>query len=179
MTVRYGFYNSLGGDRVYDAIDIGSMFDGVLTDGVFELIGDQLAVDENSGMTVLVKTGKAWFNGTWTINDENLVLNIVSAHPTLDRIDTVVLEVDATTSIRANSIKVVTGTPASTPSPPTLEDTEDIHQYPLAYISVDAGVSSIVAGDIEITVGTGLCPFVTVPQAGDTVATVLEVEVFS
>lgn len=180
MAITYGFYNSVGGDRTYDALDMGKMFDGVIGDGVFELVGDKLETTDGSGMVVIVGSGKAWFNHTWTTNDAALNFTLDDSDLILPRIDTIILEVDSSNAVRANTIKVLTGTPASVPSPATLTNTSEVHQYPLAYIQVDAGVSEIVAADIDVIVGTYLCPFVTFPGAGGgTGADVLEVQVFS
>lgn len=180
MTIKFGFYNSVAGDRVYDAIDISSMFDGVITDGVYELIGDALETISGTGMQVIVGEGKAWFNHTWTINDSDLALAIAASNLVNPRIDTVVLEVNASLGVRTNTIKILTGTPAAIPVEPTLTNTTDVHQYPLAYVAVGAGVSSIITANITNLVGTVYCPFVMVPQAGvGNVAGVLQMQIFS
>ncbi len=36
MSVTFGFYNSVNGDRKYDAIQMSSIFDGIIRDGVFQ-----------------------------------------------------------------------------------------------------------------------------------------------
>ena len=181
MTVTYGFYNSVGGDRVYDAKQFGALFDGIITDGIFELIGDALRVINASGMTITVGVGKAWFDSTWTKNDANLVLAIAASHISLPRIDAVVLEIDTSDAVRANSIKVLTGTPASSPEPPTLTNTAEVHQYLLAYVDVIAGETNLSMDDVEDLVGSVFTPYVTVPQAGGGSggAAVLETQVFS
>lgn len=181
MTVTYGFYNSVAGDRTYDAVQLSSLFDGIITDGVFELIGDALETVDSTGMNVIVGTGKAWFNHTWTINDADLTLTHDASDIVLNRIDTIVLEVNASLAVRANSIKIVKGTPASSPSAPTLTNTSEIHQYPLADVYIGAGISEILPANITVVVGTYLCPYITVPQAGAAGggAAVLEVQVFS
>ena len=163
MTIKSGFFNSSGGDRRYDAMDLSSIFDGVITDGVFATIGKIFAVKPGSGLQVTVDTGKAWFNHTWTVNDAVLPLTISAADVTLDRIDAVVLEVNTTDSVRKNTIKVVKGSPSSSPTPPKMTNTTDIHQYPLAYVTVKKGATSISTSNIEITVGRDPCPFVTGP----------------
>ena len=81
----------------------------------------------------------------------------------LNRIDAVVLEVDARESVRANAIKIVKGTPATSPVKPTMVKTNERWQYPLAYIRVKSGFTSIRQADITNTVGTSECPFVTAP----------------
>lgn len=181
MAITYGFYNSVGGDRTYDAVQLSSIFDGIITDGVFELVDDALVTVDGSGMAVIVGSGKAWFDHTWTVNDADLTLNLLASDLVLPRIDTVILEVNASNAVRANDIKILAGTPASVPVPPTLTNTSEIHQYPLAYVAVAAGVSEINPGDITVLVGTVLCPFVTFPNSGSAGggAAVLEVQVFS
>lgn len=161
MAITYGFYNSMNGDRKYDAVQLSSIFDGVIRDGVFQSIGGYLATKPGTGMQVIVSPGKAWFDHTWTVNDADLPLDISQSDLTLSRYDAVVLETDATKSVRENSIKVIKGTPASNPQKPTLTNEGDVHQHPLAYILVPGGSSSIQAQNIEIMVGKAECPFVT------------------
>lgn len=183
MTVTFGFYNSVAGDRVYDAVVISQMFNGILTDGVFKLVGNKFQVVPNTGMEIFVKSGKAWFNDTWTLNDADLGLTVSNSDLALPRIDTVVLEVNAALASRTNTIKMVNGTPNASPVPPTLTNTSELHQYPLAYISVAAGATSIVTGDITQVVGSVNCPFITFPEPaliddGDA-ANVLKVQIFT
>lgn len=161
MSVTYGFYNSLNGDRKYNAEQVSSLFDGLIIDGVFASIGTAFAVKATTGITVNVGIGKAWFNHTWTLNDSILPLEAPEAEVLLDRIDAVVLEVDATESVRANSIKFVKGTPSNAPSNPTLTNEGTVHQYPLCYIYRKFGSSAITQADITNMVGTESTPFVT------------------
>lgn len=161
MAITYGFYNSMNGDRKYDAVQLSSIFDGVIRDGVFQSIGGYLATKPGTGMQVIVAPGKAWFDHTWTVNDADLPLDISQSDVTLSRYDAVVLETDATKSVRENSIKVIKGTPASAPQKPALTNEGDIHQHPLAYILVPGGSTEIQVQNIDIMVGKTECPFVT------------------
>lgn len=79
----------------------------------------------------------------------------------LDRIDAVVIEIDSTDSVRANSVKIVKGTPATSPERPTLTNTDYIHQHPLAYISRKAGSTEITQSSITDVRGSTNCPYVT------------------
>ena len=161
MAVTYGFYNSLNGDRKYNAEDVSHIFNGIITDGVFSTIGDALMTVAGTGMQVVVKTGKCWFNGTWTMNDSLLPLDIEAADVSLTRIDAVVVEVDTSVATRANSIKIVKGTASANPANPTMKSEEFVHQYPIAYVTVSAGVTSITADKISANVGKNKCPFIT------------------
>jgi len=161
MTVTYGFYNSLNGDRKYNALQFSRLFEGIIRDGVFATVGQSLIVSAAGGMTVNVGTGRAWFNNTWTNNDAILPLNLDQSEAILNRIDAVVLEIASSNDKRENSIKIIKGTPATTPSNPTLIKTMGLYQYPLAYIYVDKGTNEITQAKITNKVGSNDCPFIT------------------
>ena len=153
MALTYGFYNSFAGDRKYDAMQVSEMFDGILADGIIPSQGQLFAVTAGGGMTINVGTGRAWFFHTWTKNDSTLILNVPASDISRLRVDAVVLEVNREESVRANSIKIVQGSPSVNAVKPTLVNTDKIHQYPLAYITVNAGSEEIKAENIENMVG--------------------------
>lgn len=161
MSVSSGFFNSLNGDRKYNAAQMSAIFDGLIIDGVFASIGTAFAVKAAGGLTVNVGVGKAWFDHTWTVNDSILLMTASEAEVLLDRIDAVVLEVNGTESVRENTIKFVKGNPSSAPSRPTLTNEGNIHQYPLCYIYRKYGTAVINQADITPMVGTESTPFVT------------------
>lgn len=161
MSVSSGFFNSLNGDRKYNAAQMSAIFDGVIIDGVFASIGTAFAVKAAGGITVNVGIGKAWFDHTWTVNDSILPMTAPEAEVLLDRIDAVVLEVNGMESVRENTIKFVKGNPSSAPSRPTLTNEGNVHQYPLCYIYRKYGTAVINQADITPMVGTESTPFVT------------------
>lgn len=161
MSVSSGFFNSLNGDRKYNAAQMSAIFDGLIIDGVFASIGTAFAVKAAGGLTVNVGIGKAWFDHTWTVNDSILPMTAPEAEVLLDRIDAVVLEVNGMESVRNNTIKFVKGNPSSAPSRPTLMNEGNVHQYPLCYIYRKYGTAVINQADITPMVGTESTPFVT------------------
>jgi hypothetical protein len=161
MSVSSGFFNSLNGDRKYNAAQMSAIFDGLIIDGVFASIGTAFAVKAVGGLTVNVGVGKAWFDHTWTVNDSILPMTAPEAEVLLDRIDAVVLEVNGMESIRENTIKFVKGNPSSAPSRPILTNEGNVHQYPLCYIYRKYGTAVINQADITPMVGTESTPFVT------------------
>lgn len=164
MAFEYGFYNSINGDRKYNALDFGKVFDGVITDGVFAGIGDKMFVTRGAGsFEILVGTGKAWFDHTWNLNTSPMLFTLSGSHPVLTRYDAVVLEVNENQDVygRVNEIKVIEGTPSSNAVKPTLLNTDNLHQHPLAYVKINPEATEITAQDIEIVVGQTDCPFVT------------------
>ena len=161
MSLTYGFYDSLNGDRKYNARQLASIFDGVISDGVFATYGGHFLVSAVSGMSIKVASGRAWLNHTWTLNDVDYPLTVDTAEVVTNRIDTVIIEVDESQDKRQNQIKILKGSDADTPSAPTLTNNSTLHQYALADIYVGAGVTEITTANITNRIGTGTLPWVT------------------
>lgn len=159
----YGFYNSLNGDRKYNAEQMSSIFDGIIVDGIFENVGEIFATVPGSGLEVIVKTGRAWFKHTWSLNDSWLPLTLPEADLYRNRIDAVVLEVNHDINVRKNEIKIVSGEPSVAATKPIMVHNENVDQYALAYVTVLPLATSILEDNIEIMVGRGDVPFVTCP----------------
>ena len=162
MALTYGFYNSIEGDRVYDAIQFGRIFDGIIKDGVYATYekGMMVIASSNPG-EVIIQPGRAWFNHTWSYNDANVIFEAPAPEVLLERYDALVLEVNEELSARENSYKWVQGTPSSRPVRPTLTNTSTIHQYPLCYVHRYPETTMIYTRDITNMIGTSECPFVT------------------
>lgn len=161
MSFTYGFYNSKGGDRKYNAEQMSSIFDGIINDGIFANVGRVFATIPGEGLQIVVGSGRAWFNSTWSYNDAAFPIALDPADPIQSRIDSVILEVDRTETVRRNRLLVLTGSPSSSPNPPVLKNTDLVHQHRLANITVTKDAKSINASNITNLVGTEECPFVT------------------
>ena len=164
MTVSSGFFNSVNHDRLYDAEQLSSIFDGIIIDGVYENIGDAFMVTAypDADDTVIVGTGRAWFDHTWTLNDSQFSLKLDPPSELVGRIDAIVIDVDKSQTVRKNSILYVKGSESTPNDPPALINTETHKQYPICYIDRGATLSAPVQqSQIENLVGTGHCPIVT------------------
>lgn len=161
MSVTSGFFNSLNHDRRYDAQQFSALFDGIINDGVFANIGVAFAITADTGVTITIGKGRAWFNSAWIYNDALLPKTLEGSEVVLDRIDAVVIEVDHGEAVRLGDIKIVKGTPSSNPQRPAMANTASKHQHPLAYIYRKAGSTNISQADITNMVGTSECPYVT------------------
>ena len=160
MAVSYGFYDSVDNDRTYNAEQFGTMFDGLLLDGIFPSYGNAFAVSAGgAGLEVTVGSGRAWFDHTWTLNNDVISLEIPAASPTLDRIDIVVIETNADT--RVNTIKVVSGVASLLPIAPNPTRSGAVNQYVLAEVFVERAATSISYAAVTDKRGdANLCPFV-------------------
>ena len=166
MTISSGFFNSVNHDRLYDAEQFGSIFDGVINDGVYEHVGDAFNVSPNSSVndSVIIGTGRAWFNHTWILNDSQYSVTLNPPNLVLPRYDALVFDIDRRDSVRKNSITIVEGTPNSTPQYPTMINEELHKQYPFAYVLLKPGESGIISVEnITYNVGNSTCPLVTGP----------------
>ena len=161
MSVTSGFFNSLNSDRRYNAEQMSAIFDGVINDGIFSSIGTAFTVTADSGFTVNVGIGRAWFDSIWVYNDAILPLTFDIPEVVLDRIDAIVIEINKTEEVRAGSIKIVKGTPSSVPNRPTLTKNTYVTQYPLAYVEINAGKINITQSKITSMIGTSECPYIT------------------
>lgn len=161
--ISSGFFNSIKHDRRYNALQFGSIYDGVIRDGIFMSIGTcfQITESDPNSMNVIIGEGRGWFDHSWILNDAPEPLLMPQSELLLDRIDAIVIETNQEEAIRRNSIKVISGEPSDTPQKPTLLRTDLVNQYPLAYVTIHADSNSIRQADIENTVGSEPCPFVT------------------
>lgn len=157
MTVSSGFFNSVNHDRLYDAEQLSSIFDGIIIDGVYENYGDAFMVTANpeANSSVLIGTGRAWFDHTWTVNDSTYAMQLDPPSEMLGRIDAIVIDVDRRNDVRKNGIVYIKGSESTPDQKPSLI-TEDLHrQYPIAYITRIGGQDSPISqSQIEYVVGT-------------------------
>ncbi len=160
MAFSCGFYNSLNHDRLYNAIQHSSVFDGIITDGVLATIYQQFRVSAAGGMRVSIDTGRAWFDHTWTLNDAIILFDIPIADLLLPRIDAVVLNIDGRQQTRGNQPMVIQGTPSVNPQRPSMNSSDPlVKNYPLAYIYIGANQTVITTSNITNAVGTSQTPF--------------------
>ena len=162
MAWTSGFFNSVNGDRLYNADQMSKLFEGLITDGVYESVANKLAVQPNSGMTIQIATGRGWFDKRWVNNDSEYTLTVADSDVILSRYVAVVIKVDSTDSVRDAVPYLKYGEFATDPVKPTMTRTETLKEYCLAYIYVGAGVTEIKASAIEDTrADEALCGWVT------------------
>ena len=157
-----GFFNSVNGDRLYNADQMSRIFEGLITNGVYASVGNKLAVQPNSGMTIQIATGRGWFGRHWVNNDSEYTLTVDESDVVLKRYVAVCIRVDDTDAVRDAVPYLKYGEFATNPVKPTMTRTETVKEYCLAYIYIKAGATAITASDIEDTrANESLCGWVT------------------
>lgn len=132
-------------DRVYNANSFASYFSSFISNGVFVGREQELLVKSTSpaaSMAISVLPGRAYIKGYWYQSSEEKTLQISAANQNNPRIDSIVVELN--TGSRTIGLKVLTGTPAINPEPPTLSE----NQIQLAKILIPVGKVAIINSDI-------------------------------
>lgn len=162
MSLTYGFFNSLNGDRKYNAEQMSSIFDGIINDGVFATIGDAFSSKQTTVPSgeVVIGTGRAWFDHTWMYNDSELNVSLEPSGLVYDRYDAIIFDVDHNSEIRRCRILRVEGVEKVNPSYPSMIHEEGHNQYPICYIFRKAKSTVITDEDIITAVGMDT-PYVT------------------
>lgn len=161
MAQKYGFFNSVDGDRKYDADDIGNYFLKLISDGVFATPATAMQVTAAGGMVVSVAAGWGFIKCKYINNTAAAQFTLAAADVVLNRIDRVVIRLDKDN--RTMSLAIKQGTAASTPTAPALtRQSSGIWELSLAQIYVGAGVTTITQANItDERANTSLCGYVT------------------
>ena len=159
MADQYGlFWNSVSGDRTYDADSFSEWLGKFFTTGVFN--GD-LQVTPDSGMVVNVGSGYANINGKVRFFDTDTSITISPASGVYPRIDTIVVRADYTN--REITLEYVTGSySGNDPQPTAPTRNASMYEIVLAQILVSAGSTEVTAGSITDTrADDSVCGWVT------------------
>ena len=142
MALKSGFFNSVNGDRRYNADDMSEYFEGLVSNGVYEDVGGALVVTAGEGMTVDVDSGRAIINCKWLKNDALLNLPINPANSIFPRYTSIIIHLDSEN--RTMIITTVDGTPESEPELPDVPENSLV----LADVLVPANATSILQANI-------------------------------
>ncbi len=150
MAITSGFFNSVSGDRTYNAEDMTRYFEGLVSPGVFANPSNNLQVTSTGdSMNVSVQPGRGIIDCHWFKNDSAYSFTITAADALLNRIDAIVMRY--VVSERKIILALKTGTPATNPVAPVMLRTADTMEYCLATIAVNKGVTQISQANITDT----------------------------
>lgn len=172
-----GFFNSIDGDRKYNAEQMNNPYYRLVSNGIFANTDGSISTDfevikDTSISDVIVKQGNGIFFDKWAKLDGNLTLDMYTPDVVYDRIDSVVVRIDKSDEVRAGSIIIKKGVPASTPTAPKLDRTSMVKEYRLANIYIPANATSIIQITITDTRGTSECGWIKSLVYQDTVVNV-------
>lgn len=146
--IESGFFNSVNGDRKYNADDISRYFENIISSGLFERIENNCKVTATGGMNLSVAAGGGILNCRYFRVTSAESLTVSTANAALPRIDAVVARLDTSDAVRGVVLRVNAGTPSASPVAPAPERTATVYEIALAHVYVGAGVTAITADNI-------------------------------
>jgi len=154
MSEKYSFFNSelIDGnyDRVYLAEDYARYFKSFIGNGIYANPSTNLQVTVNGvDMVITVASGKAWINGYFYENTNNLLFTLSNADGVLKRIDSIVVQLDLIN--RHIKTVVKTGVFSVNPQVSELIRNDNIYEVQLATVYIGAGVIKINQANITDT----------------------------
>ena len=148
----------------YNAQDVMKYYAG-RNSGVFET-GDNLKVSANGGLEIRVNSGMGWLSRDYVAsvafwNESVDYLMVDAGHDTYDRIDLVVVSWNFVQQEQNPKLIIRKGTPASSPSVPSLVNNSSTIEIALARINVGKGDIKLSDADIvDLRGDDTYCPMV-------------------
>ena len=109
MAITYGFFNAIKQsdgtyDRMYNADQMSTYFEGLISDGIYESVDDGMQVLAASDMQVQVGAGRAVIGSRWLKNTAAYPIILNRAHVTLNRYTAIIIRLD----LSARTIEITT-----------------------------------------------------------------------
>lgn len=141
-------FTSEAGDRAYSSADWREYFDKLLDGGIVGDIGNELSVEPQAvpNKSVYVDTGAIFIKGAMRVVETTTTLTLSDNTSGNARIDRIVARLNHTD--RKIEFDVLEGTPAASPSAPSLTRNTIKWELSLAQIAVANGYSTITASEI-------------------------------
>lgn len=142
------------------------------TNGVFGINDStcfQVAASTDGLATVKVKPGACLIQGATGYTEEEASLELTAGDMSFPRIDTVVARLNDNEAYRAIYLDIIIGTPATTPQPPTLTQSDSIWEIGLANLRRAANSTIITNSEIiDTRLDSSRCGYVTAINKIDT-----------
>lgn len=149
MAFSSGFFNGKGLDRTYTAENFCDYLGSIICNGIQDNYGDCFRLTAApTGLKVTVGKGKAWINGHYFINDARYSIDL-SAYmdESLPRYVGIVIYLDTTESVRSVTLKLFLGTPAESPSLPSIPQDDDNARLLMYAVRLNPGADSLTERD--------------------------------
>ena len=160
MAIESGFFNSVNGDRLYNAEDMGRYLGKLVSSGVYPNPSTSLQVLTGTGMQVQVQPGYAMLESHWLNSDSIINISIPAADVTLYRYDAVIMKLDLVQ--RRSTIELKQGNASSFPVAPDMTRSETVMEWCLAKIFVEPKTTTVTQSKITDTrADTKICGWIT------------------
>ncbi len=126
MAFSCGFFNSKGLDRTYTAENFTEYLSSIICNGILDTYGQNFKLTAtDTGLKVMLGTGKAWIDGHYFVNDSRYTIDLSSYQDeSLPRYVAIAILLDVGESVRKVTLEITPGTPAENPTLPSLPTDE-------------------------------------------------------
>lgn len=160
MAIESGFFNSVNGDRLYNAEDMGRYLGKLVSSGVYPNPSTSLQVLTGTGMQVQVQPGYAMLESHWLNSDSIINISIPAADVTLYRYDAIIMKLDLVQ--RRCTIELKQGNASSFPVVPDMTRSETVMEWCLAKVFVEPKTTTVTQSKITDTrADTKICGWIT------------------
>lgn len=148
MAETYGFFDSENHDRVYNALQLSRYFEGIVTNGVFDKVHNNLIPYVDAGL-LKISSGRAIVDNHWYDNDDDLIISTPSTSTSVMCMLVLVCDYH----LRKVYIDIRIGTSESLPD---VSDSKNLKFLKMAELLISST-------NVEITkllIGTDECPLI-------------------
>lgn len=162
VNVNCGFFDAVDNDRRYSADEMNMPYKRVLANGIFATpqgtpSTDLQVLSAGSGMDIIVKAGNGIIGDKWYESAADIRITVPNNTDVVNRIDSVIAQVDARSSGRVGNVVYRTGGASA----PDLDTTAGVYEYRLANITVAPNATEITDSVINDRRGSSECPWIT------------------
>ena len=149
MAFFSGFFNSKGLDRTYTAEDFTEYLSSIICNGILDTYGQNFKLTAaNSGLKVILGTGKAWINGHYFVNDARHTIDLTEYQDeSLPRYVAIAIVCDISENVRTVRLEIIPGTPAESPNLPDIPTNENRTKLLLYAVRLNVGATSLTERD--------------------------------
>ena len=164
--IKGGFFNSIAGDRKYNAEEMNRPYKRIISEGIFATpqgtpSTDLQVLSADDGMNIIVKAGDGLLGEKWFENPSDLAITVANNTSIVPRIDSIIIQVDNTQNGRICNVVYREGEPNSNAEPPIINNIENIIEKRIANIRVAPSTVFIGQDLIYDLRGSSECPWIT------------------
>lgn len=162
INVNCGFFDAIDNDRRYSADEMTMPYKRIVANGIFATPAgtpstDLQVISAGSGMDIIVKHGNGIIGDKWFENATDVRITVPNNTDVVNRVDSVIAQVDTRSSGRVGNIVYRTGGASA----PDLDPTTGVYEFRLANITVAPNATTITDSVINDRRGSAECPWVT------------------
>ncbi len=143
MAFSYGFFNAKNLDRTYTAENFCDYLGSIICNGIQDNYGQCFELAKNN-MKLTIGSGKAWIDGHYFVSDTAYTFDLSNyVNESLPRYVSIGICCNTGENYRSIGFEVLAGTPATYPSIPEFQNTDDKTYLTLCNVMIYAGATEL------------------------------------